>query len=268
MPDALFARDGDHFLPSELATSAWGPNVLHGGPVAALVARAAEQALPDPALQPARLTVDLFRAVPRSPLTTSAELIREGRRIVVARVSVLSDDVEVTRGQILFLRPTESATTHPIDPPPGPDNLPTRIGVREAPLSNELSGGFHERVETRWPHIANDRHGTLMWVRIPFPIVEGEETTPFQRLAAASDFGNALANYAADWRDPQDRRKASFINTDISVHLLRQPEGEWLCLEADRATHDAGLGLVEVTHYDQHGHFGRSAQARLHNPST
>ena len=84
MADALFTRDGDRVLPSTLAASAWGPDVLHGGPVAVLVASAAEQALPDPALQPARLTVDLFRAVPRAPLTTHVELIRTGRRIVLA----------------------------------------------------------------------------------------------------------------------------------------------------------------------------------------
>ena len=268
MADALFAGDGNHFLPSELAASAWGSDVLHGGPVAALVARAAEDALPDPALQPARLTVDLFRAVPRAPLTTSVELIRQGRRIVVARISVLADDLEVTRGQVMFLRPTQGATTHPIAPPPGPDGLATEIGVTRAPLANGLSGGLHTLVETRWPDVDESRRGTLMWVRLPFAVFEGEQPTPFQRLACVSDFGNALANYVANWQDPQDQRKASFINTDISVHLLRQPEGEWLCLEADRSTHAAGLGLVEVTHYDQLGYCGRSVQARLANSPT
>lgn len=265
MPDALFARDGDHFLPSTLAASAWGPDVLHGGPVAALVARAAEDALPDPALQPVRLTVDLFRAVPRAPLRTKVELVRTGRRVVVASVSVLADNLEVTRGQVMFLRPTEGATTHPIAAPPGPDGLEIRIGVAEAPLMAGLSGGFHTLVETRWPKVPEDRRGTQMWVRVPFPIFEGETPTPFQRLACISDFGNALANYAANWQEPQHRREASFINTDISVHLLRPPEGEWLCLEADRSTHAAGLGLVEVTHYDERGHYARSAQARLVN---
>ncbi len=265
MADALFTRDGDRVLPTELAASAWGPDVLHGGPVAVLVARAAEQALPDPALQPVRLTVDLFRAVPRAPLTTHVELVRTGRRVVVARVSVLADGLEVTRGQVMFLRPTEGATTKPIPPPPGPDHLETRQGVAGAPLAAGLSGGFHTLVETRWPEVPDDQRGTLMWVRVPFPLFEGEEPTPFERLASISDFGNALANYAADWHDPQDRRNASFINTDISVHLLRPPEGEWLCMQADRSTHAAGLGLVEVTHYDQLGHYARSAQARLNN---
>jgi Acyl-CoA thioesterase C-terminal domain len=74
-----------------------------------------------------------------------------------------------------------------------------------------------------------------------------------------------LANHAADWEDPEQRRKASYINTDISVHLLRPPEGEWLALVGDRSTHGAGVGLVEVTHFDQRGHYARGTQARLAN---
>ena len=88
-----------------IAASAWGADVLHGGPVAALVARAAEQALPQSARTEqvffaSRLTIDLFRAVPRSPLTTDVELIRQGRRVIVAQVSVRADGLEVTRGHL------------------------------------------------------------------------------------------------------------------------------------------------------------------------
>ena len=32
-----------------------------------------------------------------------------------------------------------------------------------------------------------------MWLRLRVPIVAGEEPTPFQRVAAAGDFGNGVA---------------------------------------------------------------------------
>ncbi|MFN8028317.1 MAG: hypothetical protein U0W40_18720 [Acidimicrobiia bacterium] len=32
-----------------------------------------------------------------------------------------------------------------------------------------------------------------MWMRLLVPVVAGEAPTPFQRVAAAADFGNALA---------------------------------------------------------------------------
>jgi len=287
--NAVFVPRGDAMLPTPLAASAWGPDVLHGGPVAALIARAAERALPDDSaaeralpddvhtegeMQASRLTVDLFRAVPRAPLHTDVELIRKGRRVIVARVSVLHDGLEVTRGQVLFLRRTEGPTTRTEAAPPGPDGLETFEGLsRGAPLPPGRHGGYHTLVETRWPApdqlagtpLEAQPPGSLVWVRVPFPIVEDEEPTPFQRLAAVSDFGNALANYAADWHDPDQRKIASYINADISMHLLRPPEGEWLALVADRSTHLDGVGLVEVSHFDHRGHYARSAQARLAN---
>lgn len=269
--NALFVQSGDVLIPTTISASAWGPDVLHGGPVAALVARAAELALPrniraEGALQPSRITIDLFRAVPRAPLTTEVEFLRQGRRVMVARVSVLADGLEVTRGQVLFLRRTEGPTTRVEPPPPGPDGLETVRGLsRGAPLPDGLSGGFHTLVETRWPDLDGVAPGAAVWVRVQFPIVAGEEPTPFQRMAAVSDFGNALANHAADWHEPEQRKSASYINADISVHLLRPPQGEWLCLVADRSTHIDGVGLVEVSHFDHLGHYARATQARLAN---
>lgn len=184
------------------------------------------------------------------------------------------NDLEVTRGQVLFLRRTDGPTTVTEPPPPGPDGLETFLGLsRGAPLPPNRHGGYHTLVETRWPTtdqlagtpLEAQPQGSLVWVRPPFPIVAGEDPTPFQRLAAISDFGNALANYAADWHDPDQRKTASYINTDISVSLLRPPEGEWLALVADRSTHAHGVGLVEVTHHDHRGPYARGTQARLAN---
>ena len=56
-PDAVST-----WLPTDLARGPWDPGALHGGPVAALLARAAEPLL-EP-LQPVRLTVELLRPVP------------------------------------------------------------------------------------------------------------------------------------------------------------------------------------------------------------
>lgn len=264
-----------------IAASAWGADVLHGGPVAALVARAAEQALPQSARTEqvffaSRLTIDLFRAVPRSPLTTDVELIRQGRRVIVAQVSVRADGLEVTRGQVLFLRRTEGPSTKPIPAPTVPNGLKTEYGLDHGaplewltsesnPSSARFTGGYHHLVKSRWPTIPGRELGSSVWVDVQYPIVENEVPTPFQRLASVSDFGNALANYAADWCDSDQQMNASYINTDISVHLLRPPEGRWLGLVADRSTLTDGVGLVEVSHFDCLGHYGHSSQARLAN---
>src|SRR6185295_13004946 len=65
MPDlptgsrALFDIDGDVAVPSELTRGPWDPRAMHGGPPAALLARAVERCDPGPADFVARLTIEL-----------------------------------------------------------------------------------------------------------------------------------------------------------------------------------------------------------------
>ena len=44
MPDALYERDGDRFVATELTRGPWNPDHQHAGPPAALLARAIERA--------------------------------------------------------------------------------------------------------------------------------------------------------------------------------------------------------------------------------
>ena len=65
----------------------------------------------------------------------------------------------------------------------------------------------------------------LVWMRMRQPLVEGEEPSPLQRVLVAADSGNGVSA-TLDWS------RYLFINVDLSVHLHRMPEGEWVCLDA------------------------------------
>jgi hypothetical protein len=52
-----------------------------------------------------------------------------------------------------------------------------------------------------------------------------------------------------------------FINPDLTVHLERYPQGEWICLEAATAIDPTGFGLARSTLYDSRGSVGRGAQS-------
>ena len=67
--------------------------------------------------------------------------------------------------------------------------------------------------------------------------MEGEEPTPLQRVLVIADSGNGVSQRSISESD-------LFINTDLSVHLIRPPSGEWVCLEA--ATYVEGLGLADT----------------------
>ena len=137
------------------------------------------------------------------------------------------------------------------DPPPrGPDAGETREFF---PTGEPL--GYHTAMEYRFLRGAFMEPGpATVWMRPRVPLVAGEEPTPLERVLIAADSGNGVSA-ALDWR------RYLFINTDLSVHLLREPEGDWVCLDA--VTHADGLGLSDTALYDERGRIGRAAQTLL-----
>jgi hypothetical protein len=93
-----------------------------------------------------------------------------------------------------------------------------------------------------------------VWLRMLGPLVEGEEPSPLERLMVAADAGNGVSA-ALDWR------RFLFINTELSVHILRPPEGEWVCLDA--VTYVDGIGLADTVLWDERGRIGRGSQTLL-----
>jgi acyl-CoA thioesterase len=268
--DAIFHRDGDSFVPTPFAASPWTPGALHGGPPAGLIARCIEQYIADPEMQLARLTVDLFRAVPSEPLHVQVETVRGGRRIHVVQASIFAGDVEVTRGHAALLRRSDAPVggfVYP--PPPGPDGLEVNAGLARPSTDGSRSErpgmpGFHTTIEVAW---ASERLAPrpTAWMRIPMPFIEGEETSPVTRAAALSDFGNAIANQVGAG-EGRPISSLAYINSDVTLYMDRDPEGEWLCLQADHRDEVEGVGHVEAAWFDHRGRYGRAVQARLANP--
>jgi hypothetical protein len=269
-PEGLFQPDGANFVPTEYARGPWNPGALHGGPVAALVARAVESCATDEPMHVTRLTVDLLRPVPLVPLSVSATVSRRGRKVQVVEARISSGDQDLAWGRALRirLRPPGDvddaladhmgrASVPGIDPeaPPGPDDgyeSPAPIGQYKA---------FHSAgAELRYVAGAFAARGpATVWVRLNEPVVPGEEPTPLQRVAAAADFGNGVSSEL-------DFASYLFINPDLSVHLHRPALGEWVCLDASTRIGIPGVGVAESALWDVHGPIGRSLQSLLVEP--
>lgn len=58
----------------------------------------------------------------------------------------------------------------------------------------------------------------------------------------------------------------SFINPDLTVTVVREPVGEWVCLQARSRLGANGVGLAESTLFDRAGHLGRAVQTLLVEP--
>jgi hypothetical protein len=93
------------------------------------------------------------------------------------------------------------------------------------------------------------------WLRLRVPLVEGEETTGVERVAAAADFGNGISNLAGKKRD------WIFINPDLEVRMARPPEGEWIYLDSETRISPGGAGRASSTMADRNGWLGLAAQS-------
>ncbi len=269
--DALFHVDGTDVVPTEMARGPWTPDALHGGPVAALLARAVESVPTDEPMHVARLTVELLRPVPLDRLSVSVSISRPGRgvQLVDARISSRDRDVAWGRALRIRLQPPDSPADETlaegspagpvpgVDPgaPPGPGDgyrTPAPIGAYRA---------FHNAgAELQYVAGAFDRLGpATVWVRLAVPVVPGETPTPLQRVTAAADFGNGVSAEL-------DFAHHVFINPDLTVYLHRPAVGEWVCLDASTTIGIPGVGVAQSVLWDVRGPIGRSLQSLLVEP--
>jgi hypothetical protein len=254
MADAFYERLGhDRYRSTALTTGPWDRTAQHAGPPSALLGRTLEDALEGPL---ARITLDILRPVPVAELTVAAAVVRPGRSVRLAE-GTLSDD----RGPVLVARAwaiRRSELDLPDEvrdrrgPPPPPETGTTKpffvtdaeVGYHTAMDVRFLAGGFLEPGPAR------------VWMRPRVPLVAGEPLRPLDRVLAAADSGNGVSAWfhAGSWL---------FVNTDLTVHLHRYPEGEWIHLDAHTTLEPHGVGLARSELSDAAGPIGNALQSLL-----
>jgi hypothetical protein len=249
--DAFYALDGDRATPSELTRGPWDPDAQHAGPPSALLARAIELCEPREGMRVGRVTVEILAPVPIAPLTLSASVVRPGRSVEMVEASLTGPDGDVMRARGWRLAETGiTADWEQDEAPPGPEDA--------AALEFFATGervGWHTAMEILFARGKFLEPGpATVWMRPRVALVEGEEFTPLQRVMVAADGGNGVSA-------PLDWSGFIFINTDLTVHLLRPPVGEWVCLDA--VTHVDGIGMTDTALWDERGRIGRAAQTLL-----
>jgi hypothetical protein len=252
---SFFRERRGAFEPSELTRGPWDPDAQHAGPPAALLGRAIERCGEPDGTHVGRVTFEILRPVPITTLTVSARVARPGRSVELVEASLADADGDVMRaaGWRLRTEPTELEPA-PSDEPParGPgegtpqDFFPTGVDV-----------GYHTAMEYRFVTGAFLELGpAVVWMRMRHALVEGEEPSPLQRVLVAADSGNGVSAAL-------DYHRYLFINTDLTVHLHRQPETEWVCLDAVTRLDQAGIGMSDTELWDERGRIGRAAQTLL-----
>jgi hypothetical protein len=240
------------YLASVHTTGPWDPGSQHAGPPSALLGRAVEQVEPRADVMVARITVEVLGAVPVGELEVSARLARPGRSVELVQASLSAGGREVARASAWRVRRTEGTSVPTRLPAPPP--LPAE-GTVEAPEG--WVQGYLQAMEWRWAAGEFSAHGpATVWGRMRYPLVDDEKPTPLQRVLALADSGNGVSSEL-------DPREWWFINPELSVHLHREAEGEWVCLDAQTQVSEGGVGLATSVLSDARGPIGVGAQSLL-----
>ena len=232
MSSSFFEPLGDdRWRATVHTTGPWDERFQHGGPPSALLGRAVEHCSPRDDMVVARLTVEILGAVPVGELTLQARVLRPGRSVELV----------------------ESVPSRAPAPPPMPDS--------STPVTPAgWVDGYLSAIE--WRFVAGyfgEPGPCTAWSRMTVPLVPDEEPSPLTRVLAVADSGNGLSSEL-------DMTRWHFINPELTVHLHREPVGEWVCVDARTTISPGGAGLATTALSDLDGPVGVGAQSLLVAP--
>lgn len=249
-------RDGEAewFRPTDACRGPWSVDACHAGPPTGLLARSAERLFPEQRL--VRLTVDLVRPIPHAGFSVTAAATRTGRTVSTSSLAIVdgSGTVVVTAsGMHVTSGPHFRLATAPHDTPRLDDAVPGEFPITRA--AHDLPF-FASGVEVRYPPGHGPGPGpTQIWVRA-LPLLPDEEPSGFQRICPLADCGNAVSRNG----DVSDH---AFLNTDLTLSLHREPDGEWLGMDSVSRWEPDGHGMSDSLLFDRHGPVGRALQTLL-----
>lgn len=250
---AFYIPAGAQFDSTALTRGPWSPDHQHAGPPSALLAAMVERGLP-PSMRIARMTVELLRPVPIALLGISVQVLRAGKAVQWLNADLTgADGTLLARAHALCIRVTQLALPVSGDPVVDPvaspeDSKPFKFDFFTGDV------GYHTAMELRLARGEFGKGNVAVWMRTRYPLIEGEEPTPFQRVMIAADSGNGVSMAL-------DPRKFTFVNPDLTVYLHRRPAGEWVCLDARTIVQERGIGIADTRLLDEQGPIGRSVQS-------
>lgn len=256
IPRAYFVADGERFVATEHTRGPWSDRHQHGGPPAALLVRAIEQALAGSGMAVTRITIDLLSPVPIATVDVEASVTRAGRTVQRLDATLASDGRLIARATALAIRATA------LELPSPADSLDVPAPAESAPFIFPFfkSGlGYAVAVETRLARGVWGKGAATLWIRTRVPLVAGETPSPLQRVLIAADSGNGIAVVL-------DTTRWTFVNADLTVALRRPPDGEWIGIDADTTVEPSGIGLTVTRLLDTRGAIGIAHQSLVVEP--
>ena len=251
-------RIGERFSASDHVISTWSPTMQNAAPVSALLVRALERCAPRDDTRLSRVVVDLLGPVPvTDQLWVRAHVERPGTTIELLNAQMLApgpDGAPRPVANAIAWRFQKGDAAELFFTPTAPLR-PVSEGRPRSP-DDDANQTYIQSLDWLWLNdILNDVPGEC-WVRPIVDLVKGESMTPLQRLFAVADIANGMGSRLSvtEW---------TFLNTDLTVHIHRVPEGEWIGVQAENHYGRDGVGVSRGMLFDEHGAVAAVQQAQL-----
>ncbi|MDJ0105217.1 thioesterase family protein [Rhodococcus erythropolis] len=262
--DAVDAGRPERYLPTADTISIWSPAMQHGAPPSALLVRALERCEPRNGTRLTRVCFDILGPIPLTEIEVRSWIDRPGKviELLVAELWATSPDGSeraVARATAWRVQTTDTrAIAHAADAP-----LRPRQEVVESAASAASNAfpriGYVNTLEWKTVHPLGAPGPSAMWLRTDVVLVRGETPTPLERLFIFADVANGIGSKL-------DPSQWTYLNTDMTVHIFREPVGEWIGISAETSSGPDGVGLTAAVLYDEIGPVARSAQNVLIRP--
>ncbi|GGN34134.1 thioesterase family protein [Streptomyces fuscichromogenes] len=253
VPVGYYERIDEHrYKPTVHAGGAWDPDEQHFSPLGGLVAHAIDHHFAgrpgSDALVLARISYDILGRLALDECEIQVATIRSGRTIalVEATVRIAGRPVVQARAWLLVTLDTADVAGGPGVPLAPPDSLASW------PMTETWPGGYIASLDVR-PLAPPGPGRTTAWVSTSLDLVAGEPSSPLASYLALVDTANGIAV-----RQPPTAWM--FPNVDLTVHLHRQPVGDWVGLDTTVTFGPTGQGLTSTVLHDLTGPVGHAQQ--------
>jgi hypothetical protein len=243
---------GPRFRSTSHTAGPWDLRSQHAGPPAALLGRALEATDPREGTLLARVTFEILGPVPVAEVEVESRVIRPGRSVELLEAELRAGGRPAMTARAWRI-PVTSA------PPAGVHDVAPAARPAEA-AEPPHDFGYGHAVEIRFARGGWNVLGpATAWTRLRVGIVPDEPPTPLQRVLAVADSGNGVSAVMSwdEWM---------FINPELTVHIQRPAEGEWIVLDAATTIAPGGAGVARSVLSDERGPVAYGSQALLVTP--
>ncbi len=240
---------GGRYQPSMHTEGAWVTEEQHMAPASGLLADAIETCSARTDLLTSRITFDILGLIHREEVRITASVIRPGRTIELVQAEMHAGGRVVVRATAWRLARTDTAdlAATELTPMPGPDTAEPWNGLQV------WGGGFIRSLEFR--SLPGGRPGRARaWIRTRHPLVDDRQVSELAAYVGLIDTANGVAVRSKPI-------ELLFPNTDLTIHFVREPAGEWLGLDTSVSYGPGGVGLTASVLHDIDGPVGRAAQS-------